>query len=366
MMARVETIPTRQDPPAHDGGPVPPDRVAAGNVNLPNVELPPPRGPLSAAMLDYVTGTHHRLSSTGAPSGSADVLGDDDLHAALYLCYELHYGGLPGVPDALEWDPELLRFRGGLERHFELALRTAVGSRPVDAGDVPEALRRMAREDVRPSLSRFIEREATTEQVREFMILRSAYHLKEADPHSFAIPRLRGRAKAALVEIQADEYGGGREPRMHATLFAQSMRALGLRATYGAYLGSVPGVALAIVNAMSMFGLHRRLRGALVGQLALFELTSTLPNRRYGNGLRRLGWDGPEATRFFDEHVEADAVHEAIAAEDLAGSLVEDEPALVADVVFGARVQRLLDHRSSEYLIERWTRGRSGLLRSRG
>jgi hypothetical protein len=201
--------------------------------------------------------------------------------------------------------------------------------------------------------------------VREFVVRRSAYHLKEADPHSFAIPRLRGRAKAALVEIQADEYGGGREPRMHASLFAQSMRALGLRDTHGAYLGLVPGVALAIVNAMSMFGLQRRLRGALVGQLALFELTSTLPNRRYGNGLRRLGWNRPEATRFFDEHVEADAVHEAIAANDLAGSLVEDEPALAADVVFGARAQQLLDHRCSAYLIGRWTRGRSGLLRGR-
>lgn len=39
---------------------------------------------------------------------------------------------------------------------------------------------------------------------------RSAYQLKEADPHSFALPRVpAGRAKAAFVEIQADEYGGG-------------------------------------------------------------------------------------------------------------------------------------------------------------
>ena len=365
MMERVGTLPVRPK----DSGSVEPEGPmslrlgAARSGDTSSAWLPSPRGPLSAWMLDYVTGTQSRPPASEASAGSADWLGDDDVHMALYLCYELHYRGLPGVSDALEWDPELLRFRAGLERRFEQALREAVRPRPLGGGDLPTALRRIAGEDVRPSLSRFIEREATPEQVKEFVIVRSAYHLKEADPHSFAIPRLHGRAKAALIEIQADEYGGGRERRMHATLFAESMRALGLDATYGAYVGSVPGVGLALVNMMSMFGLHRRLRGALVGQLALFELTSTRPNRRYGNGLRRLGLDSPQATRFFDEHVEADAVHEAIAANDLAGSLVDDEPALAADVVFGARAQQLLDHRCSEYLIDRWSLGASGLLR---
>ena len=48
------------------------------------------------------------------------------------------------------------------------------------------------------------------------MLHRSAYHLKEADPFTWAIPRLDGSPKAALVEIQADEYGGGHAARMHA------------------------------------------------------------------------------------------------------------------------------------------------------
>ena len=50
---------------------------------------------------------------------------------------------------------------------------------------------------------------------------RSAYQLKEADPHSWALPRLSGPPKAALVEVQADEYGGGRPERIHAELFAK-------------------------------------------------------------------------------------------------------------------------------------------------
>jgi len=148
---------------------------------------------------------------------------------------------------------------------------------------------------------------------------------------------------------------------MHVALFAQTMRGLGLDDTYGAYLARIPGTTLATVNAMSLFGLHRRLRGAIVGHLAMFELTSTLPNRRYGNGLRRLGFD-EATTRFFDEHVEADAVHEAIAANDLAGGLVAAEPELAADVMFGARVLLALDDLAADAMLGPWTTERTSLL----
>ena len=57
-----------------------------------------------------------------------------------------------------------------------------------------------------------------------------------------------------MVEIQADEYGNGRPQDIHAELFAQVMEAVGLDATYGAYLDQIPGVTLATVNLMSMFG----------------------------------------------------------------------------------------------------------------
>jgi hypothetical protein len=139
------------------------------------------------------------------------------------------------------------------------------------------------------------------------------------------------------------------------------MRALGLDDTYGHYLDRIPGVTLATVNLMSLFGLHRRWRGALVGHLALFELTSAIPNRRYGDGLRRNGFDA-RATDFFDEHVVADSVHDMIAAYDLAGSLVEAEPELAADVVFGARALLALEGRFAEHLLDRWERGASSLL----
>ncbi len=139
------------------------------------------------------------------------------------------------------------------------------------------------------------------------------------------------------------------------------MRAVGLDDRYGAYLELIPGITLATVNVMSLFGLHRRLRGAIVGHLALFEMTSSVPNRRYGDGIRRLGF-GADATLFFDEHVTADAVHENIAAVDLAGGLVRQEPHLGGDVLWGARALDHLEARWTEHLLSAWRAGHSSLL----
>src|SRR5436305_2916341 len=289
-----------------------------------------------------------------------DTVTEDVRRLARYHCYGLDYRQSAGVDEGWEWDPRLLAVRAELEARFEAALRRAVAVEPVDPDAVEAELRRMVADDDGPPLSRTLEREASLEQFREFMTHRSAYQLKEADPHSWAVPRLAGRAKEALVEVQADEYGGGRPGRMHASLFAASMRAVGLDDGYGVYLDAIPGVTLTTVNLMSLLGLHRRLRGGIVGHLAAFEMTSPEPNRRYGNGLRRLGF-GREATEFFDEHVEADAVHEAVAAHDLAQGLAVAEPDLVSDILFGAAALRHLQARFAGHLLDRWAAGASSL-----
>ena len=325
-------------------------------------KLPAPRGPLTEALLGALARDPHRLDAPDVPAAT-DALADEDLQLGLYLCYELHYRGLPGVADEWEWEPSLLALRRRLEARFEAALIEAIGapgvSVPPEEMDI--ALRAIEAADEGPSLSQHLEREGTRAQMLEFVVHRSAYQLKEADPHSWALPRLNGAPKAALVEIQADEYGGGRTERVHATLFAKAMRGLGLDDAYGAYLDHIPGSTLATVNLMSLLGLHRRWRGAIVGHLALFEMTSSVPNRRYGAALRRLG-AGDDILDFFDEHVTADAVHEAIAAVDLAGGLARQDPSLTPDILWGAQALVELDGRWGRRLLEAWQEGRSSLL----
>lgn len=325
------------------------------------VRLPDPRGETSELLLGALAGRPGTFPDHLCAAAEYPLAGED-LQLALYLCYELHYRGLPGIDDRWEWDPGLLTVRAALEQQFEQALLDSLGPPvgDVDPDETDVALRAIADADGGPSVSAWIEREADAGQVREFAVHRSAYQLKEADPHSWALPRLSGPAKAALVEIQADEYGGGRPERIHAELFAQTMHGLGLDRDYGAYLDHVPGVTLATVNLMSLFGLHRRLRGAIVGHLALFEMTSSIPNGRYARGLRRLGFDDATVA-FFDEHVEADAVHENVAAVDLAGGLVRQEPALGAQVLWGARALALLDERWGRHVLEHWKAGESSL-----
>jgi hypothetical protein len=327
--------------------------------------LPAPRGATTARLFDALRRPPHAIAPRpGLPPAGGDPLADEDLQLALYACYELHYRGFDEVDERWEWEPSLLALRAELEARFERALEAAVprdtaGSPPA-ADEMDVALRAIADADGGPSLSRHLERHGTLDQFLEFCVHRSAYQLKEADPHSWALPRLAGEPKAAMVEIQADEYGGGRAERIHAELFARAMRALGLDDGYGAYLDRIPGVTLATVNLMSLAGLHRRRRGVIVGHLALFEMTSSVPNRRYAAGLRRLGL-GEDATAFFDEHVVADAVHESIAAVDLAGGLVRREPELCADVLWGARALVELEARWSAHLLGAWELGRSSL-----
>jgi hypothetical protein len=320
-------------------------------------ELPRARGPLSEGILGLLRGGEAEDTRS---SPSADPLGDDDLHLALYLAYELHYRGLPGIDEDREWDPRILDARRELETSFETALRSAVEVRDVETADVAETLRAITAPTEGDSLPSFLEREATLEQFQEFLTHRSAYQLKEADPHSWVIPRLEGSAKTMVMEIQYDEYGSGDPSWMHSELFRQTMVAAGLDGSYGTYVDRLPGVTLATVNLISLFGLHRRWRGALVGHLAAFEMSSTLPNRAYGDGFRRLGFDA-DATRFFDEHVEADSVHEVLAS-DVAVELATREPALAADVVFGAKALALLEDRFSATLLRAWRRGTSALL----
>jgi hypothetical protein len=325
------------------------------------IELPPPRGPLSERLFEALVGPPDVGLETPPVVDSADPIADEDLQLALYLAYELHYAGIRGVDEAWEWAPSLLGFRAALERPFEAAVAELVEPASTEElASVGAALQAIVAEDPGPPLSRYMETQGTLDQMLEHVVHRSAYQLKESDPHSWAIPRLSPRPKAALLEVQTDEYGNGSAERMHAVLFAGTMAALGLDPTYGAYLEQLPGVTLATVNLMSGFGLHRRRRGAIVGHLAGFEMTSSIPNRRYGNALRRLGF-GREATHFYDEHVEADAVHENIAAWDLAGGLAADEPEVAADILFGTRALLQVEARWATHLMDSWERGESSL-----
>jgi hypothetical protein len=257
----------------------------------------------------------------------------EDKALTLWVLHELSYQGFEGVDAGHERSAPLLALRAELEDDLESNLRSQWPGPP--EADVVSGFFDWLDAWEGPSIARFIQTRARRDQADRLLRVRSIYHLKEADPTTWAIPRLPVEAKAALAELQYDEYGAGDPSRLHSHLFAQGLTASGLNADYGTYIDEAPVEVLEQNNIQSMFGLQRRLRGAAVGHLAAFEATSPTPSRRMAQGLERLGYP-PEMVGYYQEHVEADAVHEQVALRNVCGGLIRAEPEIAADVWFGA------------------------------
>jgi pyrroloquinoline quinone (PQQ) biosynthesis protein C len=79
-----------------------------------------------------------------------------------------------------------------------------------------------------------------------------------------------------------------------------------------------------------------------------------MPSRRVAQGLTRLGFP-PEMIAYYEEHVEADAVHEQLAVRTICAALVEEEPQLIDDVVFGAFTCLDLEDRYAHRMLDGWS-----------
>ena len=305
---------------------------------------------------------HARAADVSAAGAS-----HDDFHLGLWCAYQLHYSGFEDVDDRWEWEPDLLRVRRVMEDRFEAELKSRTAGLVQEAldgdGDVGDCLFAMTERFQGPSLASYLHREATREQLLEFMVHRSIYNLRESDPQAFTLPRLEGAAKVALAEILYDEFGAGRPERLHSTLFARAMTGCGLAAEFGAYLPDVPSSTLAVTNAMNLFALHRVHAAAALGHFGAFEATSSEPSRHLVGAIDRLGLPN-EVRAYFDEHVEADAVHEQIAFRTMCGGLAASDPAHAPALFFGAATCLVTEADAGTALLEAWATGRRSLSRS--
>lgn len=288
----------------------------------------------------------------------------EDEQLALFLLQQLSYRPIAGVDPAWEDDPSFLVLRARLEQDLEDRLRAVLDVPECAPAGVPEALLAMIDGAEGPSLSGWLEENGTLGHLREFVVHRSAYQLQEADPHSFAIPRLAaGTAKTALLELQVDEYGGHEPSEAHAVLFAETMRALGLDPREGPDIERIPAVTLATNTLLNRLGRSRRLVGACVGHLAVFEMTSVAPMANYAAACRELLDDeaGTRAARFFDVHVAADGFHARLAMERLVDGFVEQFPDDAPGILFGAAALMHLEGAFTEHLLTCWQGGTSSL-----
>jgi hypothetical protein len=314
--------------------------------------LPTPRGDLGTSVDDVL----RRTPDPYGPPLDVKPSCPEDAALTLWVLHELAYRGFDAVDDQHERNPRLLALRAELEDDLEERLRDSWPGAP-DL-DFVTGFAGWLEQWEGPSIARFIQTTADRRQADRLLQVRTIYHLKEADPTTWAIPRLPTAAKVALAELQYDEYGIGDPARLHSHLFAVGLEASGLDPTYGAYLDEVPLEVLEQNNTVSMFGLQRRLRGAAVGHLAAFESTSSMPSRRLAQGLERLGYP-EEMVGYYTEHVEADAVHEQVAIRTICGGLLQAEPDLAADVWFGAWACLHQEDEVARRLLDEWAEAAS-------
>ncbi|WP_418062147.1 iron-containing redox enzyme family protein [Pimelobacter simplex] len=325
------------------------------------IRLPEPCGPLSEGVVRALRARPDGPHAVAEPRAMGDVeypLTDRDFQLALWMLYELHYGGFEEVPPEVEWDPLLIVSRAALERTFEHAVRRLVGPVSVPDGDITRALVKLTTASGPSEVARFLHRRATRAEFCSYLRERAVYHLRESDPQSFVLPRISGAAKTALAELQNDEYGAGEPARQHQLLFAQALTSLGMTTDLTSYVEEAEGATLASVNVMSLFALNRRLRGAAMGHLAAFEATSSLPCDRILRGARRLRLP-EEVAAYYDEHVEADAIHEQLAIRGICARLAEDEPDLTDDIMLGALACLAVDGLAGDVLLQGWQADRA-------
>ena len=326
--------------------------------STPEVILPRPRGALSERMFDVLL----RPAGSGAVE-YVEPTDPDDQQIALWVAGQLSFRRIEGVDPAWEEDPTFLTARFRLEQDMEAELRAVLpGTAACEPAEVPSALVALVDAAEGPSLSWWLAEHGDRDHLDEFVVHRAAYQLQEADPHSFAIPRLAASTcKTALLQLQMDEYGGHEPTEAHAVLFSETMDALGLAAD----LDRLPWQTLATNTLLNWLGRSRRLVPACLGHLAVFEMTSVRPMARYAAAIRRLVPDpeGTAAARFFDVHVAADGLHGPIATDRLIAGFVEDHPDEADEVLFGAAALLHVERRFAEHLLHAWSRGTTSLAR---
>lgn len=206
------------------------------------MRLPAPRGHTSAALITLLGAAPPRTPALLVSSGTRPVQVDDDLQLALWICYELHYRGFDDAHPAWEGHSALAQFHAALEARWEAGLR--------QLKDVTSA-------PVRP----------------ETNAQRAEWERHQA----FWLPR---RGFRALPDIQGDAYGGVQDERMYSVLFTVALRDLG----DDAGVDDVPAVTLALANALSLFGTHKRLVGALAGFLTAVDTMAGDPYSQLAAG----------------------------------------------------------------------------------
>ena len=321
---------------------------------------------------DYAAGLVEQARKTASAAfDDGDEAALDVAHRALYALYAQHAWSPVTAMRDNQHDPTIAAVLRELERGLERWLATF--ELPEAPPEDPEAftawLSDLALHRELPALpsngmGTFIRDEISLEQLKEIVVQRSLFFLKEPDPWAMVIPSLHGEAKAGLLDLLLDEYGWGRYDQMHSTIYEDLMGALDLETGYDAYAARTSWQFLASMNLQNLYARHRRLCRRMYGYVYLVEADSPPSMKNYLAAWDRLGLGEDErVTKFYELHVTADEGHQDVALNEIILPIVKSEPEAREDIARGVLEGRVTDWLFAEHLKASFANGETSLCR---
>lgn len=288
------------------------------------------------------------LAARGFDQRDAEAL--SEAHRYLYALYADRVWRPAASERTPEQNDELWLARRTLEAGFRRFLdnqRDEAGFDPQPPGDVAKWFERLATDDHPLDSNEWgehVRERATLDQMKNIVRQRSLFFLREPDPWIHAVPSLTGRAKAGLIDLLLDEYGWGKYERMHSSIYANLMQALGLNSEIDHYEGEASWQFLATLNHQWMCALDPALTRRLIGVVYLTEADSPAAMTNYLAAWERLGIDDENITEFYELHVHADENHRDVALQEVAVPVAEAEgPDAATEIALGIFDGRALE-----------------------
>jgi hypothetical protein len=247
-----------------------------------------------------------------AELSGADPVDRRDRFLTLLAIYDLHTAPLDTLGDAVrhQGSPSVAGIKARLESDWLVELDAAwhgAGqlSAPQTPDEVVQAMRAVAARDRLPPAYTWLARQATWEQVVDFLALEGGPDGGFDDLVALCQVGLAGSAKLELAKNYWDEMGRGNADGVHTTLYEQLVEAVAMPTVPRTEL---PVEALERAALGGLLATNRWLQPEMVGALGLLELQAGPRCRLVLQAFDRLGAPSG-AYPFYVEHAEVDPVH---------------------------------------------------------
>lgn len=281
-----------------------------------------------------------------------------EIHASLFMLYDLHVARAQERRAVNQFNPDLIRLRNEIERKW-LAHELGQFDIPVVENTDTESLI-AAMKDLwhrHPAshhpIFDFLEHEATREQLCAFFQSDSALNIRFFDLIVLSLLGSEESVRKELAQNFWDESGRGDAKQGHVALFRHLLDTVGIGQAPDDHASTLEWQGLAGYNLFIMTGLNRQHNFKSLGVMAMTELLDPKQYEKLARGCRRLGLGSDGELDYYDEHVTIDVVHGEGWLRNVIAPIVTRHPQALRDVLIGAQWRLRTCHDYYDGLLNR-------------